>query len=378
MNNNHLNISVNHTTISNRELSPTALPVFIGYTEKKQGQLTEITSLDDFNNMLFTKNAPSENPNFFYSIKHYFDNGGQTAFVFSLGKKTKTPDWPSIESEFNQLILKVEAEDSITLLAFPDMFYFKEAKDWQSAWQCLLSICQVRSGLFTVLDTPKEGVDQFLTHNFHGEEFGAAYWPYLITTYNNDCHQPIEVPPSTAVIATMQHMDEAKGIWSAPANVELAQVIGPSSSTAIDIDLPNQSAINPIRSLPNRGTRVWGCRTLSSGLDPASRYVQVHRLLSYCEQQISRLAQQFLFEPNSELTWWKVKSFVDDWLNELWHQGALAGENESQAYQVKLGLGETMTQDDILAGQMRMSILLSPTFPAEFIELNFVFDMNSD
>lgn len=379
MNNQHPNLSIDNSAIYNRNISPTAVPLFIGYTEKNAGNLVEIKSFDDFKKTFFTHKALSENPNFSYSIKHYFHNGGQAAYVFSLGKKPDEPSWSNINILFDQLVTKVEAEDSVTLLAFPDICYFKNLSDWQQAWTSLLTLCQVRSGLFSVLDTPNEHeeVQQLLTQHFQGDNFGAAYWPHLKTTYTDDSGNSIKVPPSAAVIATMQQIDASKGIWSAPANIALAQVIEPSNSASIAFDSPNQRAVNPIRRFPGRGTKIWGCRTLSNGLEPASRYVQVRRLLSYCEQQLSLLAQQFLFEPNSDITWWKVKSLVDNWLHELWYQGALAGENESQAYQVKLGLGETMTQDDILAGQMRLSVLLSPTYPAEFIEMNFVFDMSS-
>jgi phage tail sheath protein FI len=38
---------------------------------------------------------------------------------------------------------------------------------------------------------------------------------------------------------------------------------------------------------------------------------------------------------------------------------------------VHVGLGETMTPNDILEGILRVTVLLAPTRPAEFIEITF-------
>ena len=41
------------------------------------------------------------------------------------------------------------------------------------------------------------------------------------------------------------------------------------------------------------------------------------------------------------------------------------------AFAVQVGLGETMTQDDVLNGIMRITVLVAITRPAEFIEITF-------
>jgi len=377
--NQQLGVRIEHSTIIPREAPQTAVPLFIGYTRNKHDGLVEITSFDNFSSIFFRDELQSESSNFYYSVKHFFDNGGQGGFVFSLGTIPKCISWSNIGSQLDALIPKIEAEERITLLAFPEISYFKKIDDWQRAWETLLTACQVRSGLFAILDTPENlsDVRELLNKEILGDNFGAAYWPHLETTYLGENEKNIKVPPSAAVIAAIQKIDQDKGLWCAPANVTLAQVIGPSSSHYDLIEQSGQRAVNLIRRFPGRGTKIWGCRTLSKGPQLVSRYVQTRRLLSYCEQQLSLLAQQFVFEPNNELTWHKLKGLVDNWLHKLWHQGALSGEDEGQAYQVKLGLGETMHQDDILAGRMIMTIKISPIAPAEFIELNLLFNMNS-
>ncbi|KWI32627.1 hypothetical protein WM04_13515 [Burkholderia ubonensis] len=91
---------------------------------------------------------------------------------------------------------------------------------------------------------------------------------------------------------------------------------------------------------------------------------------------ISQLGRMFVFEPNSEITWYKLKGITTNWLRKLWQQGGLYGMQEQDAFQVQLGLGETMTQDDIREGKMIMNIRLAAVSPAEFIELSLVFSMS--
>jgi len=58
-------------------------------------------------------------------------------------------------------------------------------------------------------------------------------------------------------------------------------------------------------------------------------------------------------------------------LNNLWREGALAGAKPEQAYYVNVGLGLTMTAQDILNGYMYIEIGMAAVRPAEFVVLRF-------
>jgi phage tail sheath protein FI len=62
---------------------------------------------------------------------------------------------------------------------------------------------------------------------------------------------------------------------------------------------------------------------------------------------------------------------IDNFLNNLWKQGALAGAAPEQAYDVQIGLGATMTPQDILEGKMLISVKVAVVRPAEFIVITF-------
>jgi len=62
---------------------------------------------------------------------------------------------------------------------------------------------------------------------------------------------------------------------------------------------------------------------------------------------------------------------ISNFLTNLWKQGALAGAAPEQAFLVEIGLGVTMTPNDILDGKMLVTIKVAISRPAEFIILTF-------
>jgi phage tail sheath protein FI len=62
---------------------------------------------------------------------------------------------------------------------------------------------------------------------------------------------------------------------------------------------------------------------------------------------------------------------IENFLTLEWRRGALAGAKPTDAFFVKVGLGETMTALDILEGRMIIEIGLAVVRPAEFIILRF-------
>jgi hypothetical protein len=66
---------------------------------------------------------------------------------------------------------------------------------------------------------------------------------------------------------------------------------------------------------------------------------------------------------------------IENYLTVLWRDGALAGAKPDQAFYVKVGLGQTMSAQDILDGKMIVEIGLAAVRPAEFIILRFMHKM---
>lgn len=183
------------------------------------------------------------------------------------------------------------------------------------------------------------------------------------------------VPPAGAMAGVWTRMDNSIGVFKAPANTGIASVVSPtvdiSDADQEDMNLPRDGkAVNAIRTFPGRGVLVWGARTLD-GNSQDYRYINVRRTLIMLEQSIFYAARAYVFEPNDAGTWSAVQSTISNFLNYQWKAGALAGNSPEEAYSVHVGLGSTMTGNDILDGYMRVTVRVAVTRPAEFIVITF-------
>lgn len=183
------------------------------------------------------------------------------------------------------------------------------------------------------------------------------------------------MPPSSAMAGLYTAVDNSEGVWIAPANIAVQNVITPSvkidHAQQEDLNMPlNGKSICAIRSFLGKGTIVWGARTLD-GNSNDWRYINVRRTMIFLEQSVKEAASAFVFAPNDANTWVSVKSMISNFLTGIWKQGGLVGPSPDAAYNVSVGLGSTMSGDDILNGIMRITVKVAISRPAEFIEITF-------
>jgi len=423
----------------------TAIPAFIGYTEKAQKddenltqKPTRISSLLEYetlfgkaqaSNFEVTTDAgvissistPELKYLMYYALRLYFDNGGGSCYIVSVGQYGTEP---LKKADFEAGLSALEKEDELTLILLTDAVNLSEI-DYYALCQQTLKQCNKlkdRFAIFDVLEEKKDktgGVNKF--RDAIGTEtdelkYGAAYYPYLQTSLNyyytddsvtikavgdtadaqnekltdsktqkTDLYNKIQteigkkrvvLPPSAAVAGVYARVDRDKGVWKAPANVSLASVLAPTVKISneeqenLNIDPTAGKSINAIRSFTGKGTLIWGARTLA-GNDNEWRYIPVRRLFNLIEESIQKATAFVVFESNNAITWLKVKSLIESYLEGLWRQGALAGTTPEQAYFVNIGLGKSMTAQDILEGRMIVEIGLAAVRPAEFIILKF-------
>jgi phage tail sheath protein FI len=183
------------------------------------------------------------------------------------------------------------------------------------------------------------------------------------------------MPPAAAMAGVYTRIDNTRGVFKAPANVGINSVVGPvldiTDADQEDLNVPtNGMAINAIRNFNGRGMLIWGARTLD-GNSQDWRYINVRRTMIMLEQSIKLAAQAYVFEPNNAQTWVMVKSMLTSFLTDRWKEGALVGSKVEDAFSVDVGLGSTMTGDDILNGYMRVMVKVAVVRPAEFIVITF-------
>ena len=181
--------------------------------------------------------------------------------------------------------------------------------------------------------------------------------------------------PSAAMAGVYARVDNNEGVWKAPANVSINGVVSPAvnltNEEQEDLNVPlNGKAVNAIRYFIGDGIKVWGARTLDgNSLD--WRYINVRRTIIMLEESIKQACKAYVFENNTATTWLTMKNMIDNFLNGIWRRGGLAGQTPEDAYEVHVGLGDTMTAEDILEGYLRITVKVALIRPAEFIELTF-------
>lgn len=183
------------------------------------------------------------------------------------------------------------------------------------------------------------------------------------------------LPPGAAMAGLYTMVDNTRGVWKAPANVSVSNVIAPtvniSHDDQEDLNVPlSGKAVNAIRTFTGEGVKVWGARTLDgNSLD--WRYINVRRTMIFLEESVKNAARAYVFDPNDANTWVNMRSMIENFLRGIWKRGGLAGSTPDDAFSVHVGLGDTMTPEDILEGILKITVLVAIVRPAEFIEITF-------
>lgn len=452
----------------------TAVPAFIGYTEKNthegenfQNVPVKIKGFLDFQEIfgnpekgkgalrIGTKNTitidinPDDtvgtNASFldlneadeakylmYYALKMYFINGGGPCYIVSVGEYSESNPAVSKAALIDGLD-QVKKVDEPTLLLFPDLVRLNSADFYEvltaALQQCAdlqdrFLICDVHDGMDANSsdDGPIIGFRTGIGSN--NLKYGAVYQPWIQTTiqfeydeskilinqntrtegtpfdnyklseliapsasqtantsiYNHVkqflARYPVILPPGSAMAGVYYQVDNSRGVWKAPANVSLNGVkkltakIGDTDQDGLNVDASTGKSINALRFFQGKGNLVWGARTLA-GNDNEWRYISVRRFFNFAEESIKKATIQFVFEPNDANTWVKVRAMIENFLINQWRDGALTGNKPEQAFFVRVGLGETMSAQDILEGKMIIEIGMAVVRPAEFIILRF-------
>ncbi|XGC80662.1 hypothetical protein ACES2L_15145 [Bdellovibrio bacteriovorus] len=91
---------------------------------------------------------------------------------------------------------------------------------------------------------------------------------------------------------------------------------------------------------------------------------------------IQNILQSYNTFENNGKTWEAVRISVTDYLTKLWKQGLLKGETSEDAFSVQIGLGSTMTMDDVIDGLMRLSVTVAIKDASEVRVITFQQDLN--
>ncbi len=206
-----------------------------------------------------------------------------------------------------------------------------------------------------------------------GARNAALYFPRVIKADPLRENQTDTFVPCGLVAGAMARTDVQRGVWKAPAGIDVSL----NGIRGLSVPLTNDEngqlnplGINSLRTFPVIGHVVWGARTLRGAdlLADEYKYVPVRRLALYIEESLYRGLQWVVFEPNDEPLWGQIRLNVGAFMHNLFRQGAFQGSSPRDAYLVKCD-SETTTQNDINLGIVNILVGFAPLKPAEFVIL---------
>jgi phage tail sheath protein FI len=269
---------------------------------------------------------------------------------------------------------KLEAETEPAMVICPDALTLDDPLLQMSVIGSMVSHAE-RFRRYSIVDAPNISSDQELVswRNATVDSTYAGVFAPHVKIVNLDpgaVDRFRVVPPSGFIAGVFARTDRERGVHKAPGNERVRGIVGLAETyTTGRQDLLNPVGVNLIRAFPLRGTRLWGARNATD--DTTWRYVNVRRLFNMIETSVERGTQWVVFEPNTRSTWLRVKVSMENFLDERWRAGALAGASAAEAYRVRVGLGETMSESEVDLGLIVIEVAIAPAKPAEFVVFRF-------
>jgi len=284
------------------------------------------------------------------------------------------------EADYESIFTKFIKYRDINIICLPGQHWSEDDSGNPIIQQAIGHAEKMRSRM-VIVDPPP---NHELTDEKKVKDMGLPSQTYCVTYYpwvqaanrfynaerNPGLPKNVLVSPSGYAAGMWAKIDGKRGVWKAAAGMEtgLLGISGIEYSVEDDEqDSLNPWGVNCLRKMPGGGPVIWGARTLATKADPEWRYVPVRRTAIMIEQSIYGGIQWAVFEPNDHRLWSALRANIGNFMNGLFRAGAFQGEKASDAYFVRCGLGDTMTQGEIDAGQVIVVVGFAPLKPAEFV-----------
>jgi len=284
------------------------------------------------------------------------------------------------QDEYDDIFTKFLKIRDINILLLPGQYWAADGTG-NSILSAAIAHCEATGSRMVIVDPPPttELTDENATTDLAlpTQTYVAVYYPWAKVTnpfYDADTNpgadRTVLVAPSAFAAGMWAKTDARRGVWKAPAGVEAALLGLAGLSFTVENaeqDFLNPLGVNALRKLPSYGAVIWGARTGATKADPEWRYVPVRRTAIFIEQSIYNGIQWSVFEPNDSRLWSSLRANIESFMSGLFRSGAFQGDKASDAFFVRCGLGQTMTQDDIDRGQVIVLVGFAPLKPAEFV-----------
>lgn len=192
----------------------TAIPAFLGYTEKSVSEPKRIKSFAEYlqtfggpdkeivvtlstgintgdPDYVSSVSSPDKKYLLYYAMQHYFQNGGGPCYVISTGQIAGTAS--ILKADFESALAKLKKEDEPTLIVLTDAVNLTDAADkdvkYHDLLKAALAQCADLQDRFCVMDLYQDtgDIDADTLHFRNGVgtqnlKYGASYYPRLVSS----------------------------------------------------------------------------------------------------------------------------------------------------------------------------------------------------
>ncbi|MFK4071305.1 phage tail sheath family protein [Streptomyces sp. NPDC029674] len=293
------------------------------------------------------------------AVLGHFRNGGGGAWVIGTGGAEGRI------AAYRSALDKLERLPEITLVVAPDLW--RVAEEAHGIAREIAGHCR-RVGRRVALLHTRQGLDPADVRSRPFElaepeaQFVAVHYPWLIVTETDGHERP--VPPSGHVSGLCCRVDTERGVHATPVGALVGVVKQERELTDAERESVSAHGVNCLGSVPGRGIRVLGARTLSTEPDWAD--LSVRRLVNHARAALEQGTWWAAFDTNSASLRALIRHAATTILDGLWHQGALSGRSAAEAFEVVCD-DSNNTHEDVARGRVNLDIGLAAVRPAEFV-----------
>jgi phage tail sheath protein FI len=197
--------------------------------------------------------------------------------------------------------------------------------------------------------------------------YAATYWPW-VKMLDPGTGKQVWIPASTVVPGVYAYNDKVAAPWFAPAGINRGGLntvqYAKYKLTQANKDSLYEANVNPLATISGEGVVVFGQKTLQKEASALDR-VNVRRLLIELKSYIGQLADQIVFEQNTQTTRKNFLARVTPYLEGVQQKQGL--------YAFKVVMDESNNTPAVIdRNQLVGQIYIQPTRTAEFISLDFI------
>jgi phage tail sheath protein FI len=239
---------------------------YFGYAEPETGIVVEIRDTTNGAGTLLSRTITAKEPTapseylMYYSLRMFFDNGGGPCYIISVGSYSNSVSKTDLGNAGGLMYL--EKEDEPTLIVFPDATDISTAANYYALIQEALEQCGKLQDRFAIIDTYSDADSAVATLRSNlastYQKYGAAYYPYLKTTQNyyyKDADITLD-HEADGVAGTLDTLKLTTLISGANQNNELYNQIK-SELTKLTVALPPSSAVAGVYAKTDKDRGVW-------------------------------------------------------------------------------------------------------------------------